>query len=165
MRIKKLQIIFYSILLNIFLLANAHAEDECFEKVSRGVFKFNQGFDNIILEPVAKMYNKLPEPVRNGTGNFTSNIATLLSIPNHLLQGNLRNQCEEDPRTTWRSYLVRIDSEGKIIWEKTGSFTFPGEENEEDVPSTASEWVFIKRNGEIASVVDLAFGIGLELIN
>ena len=58
MRIKKLQIIFYSILLNIFLLANAHAEDECFEKVSRGVFKFNQGFDNIILEPVAKMYNK-----------------------------------------------------------------------------------------------------------
>ncbi len=81
------------------------------------------------------------------------------------LQGNLRNQCEEDPRTTWRSYLVRIDSEGKIIWEKTGSFTFPGEENEEDLPSTASEWVFITRNGEIASVVDLAFGIGLELIN
>ena len=46
-------------------------------------------FDNIILEPVAKVYNKLPEPVRNGTGNFTSNIATLLSIPNHLLQGKL----------------------------------------------------------------------------
>ena len=81
------------------------------------------------------------------------------------LQGNLRNQCEKDPRTTWRSYLVRIDSEGKIIWEKTGSFTFPGEEDEEDVPSTASEWVFITKTGEIASVVDLAFGIGLELIN
>ena len=39
---------------------------------------------------MAKVYNKLPEPVRNGTGNFTSNIATLLSIPNHLLQGELR---------------------------------------------------------------------------
>ena len=79
------------------------------------------------------------------------------------LKGNLRNQCEEDPRTTWRSYLVRIDSEGKIIWEKTGSFTFNGEEDG-DVPSAASEWVFITKNGEIASVVDLAFGIGLELI-
>ena len=93
MGFKKIQIILYSILLNIFLLvsANAQSEKECFEKVSRGIFKFNQGFDNIILEPVAKVYNKLPEPVKNGTGNFTSNIATLLSIPNHLLQGELRS--------------------------------------------------------------------------
>ena len=92
MRFKKLQVIFYSVMLNILLVvsANAETENECFEKVSRGIFKFNQGFDNIILEPVAKVYNKLPEPVRNGTGNFTSNIATLLSIPNHLLQGELR---------------------------------------------------------------------------
>ena len=92
MGFKKLQILFYFIALNIFLLGNANAETEkeCFEKLSRGVFKFNQGFDNIILEPVAKVYNKLPEPVKNGTGNFTSNIATLLSIPNHLLQGELR---------------------------------------------------------------------------
>ena len=51
MGIKKIQIILYSILLNIFLLvsANAQSEKECFEKVSRGIFKFNQGFDNIII--------------------------------------------------------------------------------------------------------------------
>ncbi len=79
-------------MLNICLVfnANAEAENECFEKVSRGIFKFNQGFDNAILEPVAKAYNKLPEPIKKGTGNFTSNIATLLSIPNHLLQGEMR---------------------------------------------------------------------------
>ena len=47
--------------------------------------------DNAVLEPIAKGYNKLPEPIRNGTSNFTSNIGTLLSIPNHLLQGNLKN--------------------------------------------------------------------------
>ena len=93
MRFKKIKIILYSILLNIPLLgsANAQSENECFEKISRGIFKFNQGFDNVILEPVAKAYNKLPEPVKNGTGNFTSNIATLLSIPNHLLQGQLKS--------------------------------------------------------------------------
>ena len=92
MGFKKIQIITCSIILNICLVvnANAEAENECFEKVSRGIFKFNQGFDNVILEPVAKAYNKLPEPIRNGTGNFTSNIATLLSIPNHLLQGEIR---------------------------------------------------------------------------
>ena len=90
MRLKKLYILICSIVLVISSNANAANEKECFEKVSRGIFKFNQGFDNLLLEPVAKLYNKLPEPVRNGTGNFTSNIATLLSVPNHLLQGEIR---------------------------------------------------------------------------
>ena len=80
-------------ILILFLLTTSNAfsnEKECFEKVSRGIFKFNQGFDNLILEPLARGYNKLPKPIRNGTGNFTSNIATLLSIPNHLLQGEFK---------------------------------------------------------------------------
>ena len=46
--------------------------------------------DDAIIEPIAKGYNKLPDPIKNGTSNFTSNIATLLSIPNSLLQGNLK---------------------------------------------------------------------------
>ena len=54
------------------------------------MFKFNMVFDDIILEPIAKGYNKLPSPVKTGTSNFTSNIATLLSIPNNLLQGNIK---------------------------------------------------------------------------
>jgi phospholipid-binding lipoprotein MlaA len=48
-------------------------------------------FDKAILKPVAKGYNKLPEPIRNGTSNFNSNIATLLSVPNHVFQGNFKN--------------------------------------------------------------------------
>ena len=43
-------------------------------------------FDDMILEPIAKGYNKLPEPIKNGTSNFTSNIGTLLSIPNNLFK-------------------------------------------------------------------------------
>ena len=46
--------------------------------------------DDAIIEPIAKGYNKLPDPIKNGTSNFTSNLATLLSIPNSLLQGNIR---------------------------------------------------------------------------
>ena len=46
--------------------------------------------DDIVLEPLAKGYNKLPSPIRTGTSNFTSNIGTLLSIPNNLLQGNFK---------------------------------------------------------------------------
>tara|TARA_B100001250_G_scaffold202255_1_gene173411 strand:+ start:581 stop:1255 length:675 start_codon:yes stop_codon:yes gene_type:complete len=66
------------------------ASEECFEKTSRAVFKFNMEFDKAILAPISRGYNKLPEPIKNGTSNFTSNIATLLSIPNHFFQGNLK---------------------------------------------------------------------------
>ena len=73
----------------IFVVSiEAKAADECFEKTSRAIFKFNMAIDDAILEPIAKGYNKLPDPVRTGTSNFTSNIATLLSIPNSVLQGN-----------------------------------------------------------------------------
>ena len=89
---KNLKIFIILLILTTFGTSSvlAETEKECFEKISRGIFKFNQGFDNLILEPIAKGYNKLPEPIKNGTGNFTSNIATLLSIPNHLLQGELK---------------------------------------------------------------------------
>lgn len=87
MKLKK----FITLLLPTLLLmsSNIKASEECFEGTSRAIFKFNMAFDNAIVEPIAKGYNKLPEPIKNGTSNFTSNIATLLSIPNHLLQGNL----------------------------------------------------------------------------
>ena len=46
-------------------------------------------FDDAILDPIAEGYNKLPDPIKVGTSNFTSNIGTLLSIPNNILQGNV----------------------------------------------------------------------------
>ena len=46
--------------------------------------------DDIVLEPIAKGYNKLPSPLKKGTSNFTSNVSTLLSIPNNILQGNFK---------------------------------------------------------------------------
>ena len=80
------------------------------------------------------------------------------------LLGQKRRDCEKDPRQTWRSYLVKINFDGDIIWEKTGSFIFLGEENSLDVVSVAAEWVFVNSKGQIASVNDLDFGIGLEII-
>ena len=88
MKLKKYIIIFSSILL--LTSTEIRASDECFEGTSRAIFKFNMALDNAIIEPIAKGYNKLPEPIKNGTSNFTSNIATLLSIPNHLAQGNMK---------------------------------------------------------------------------
>ncbi len=85
---KKIAPILFCLVIAYISLDKAKASEECFENVSRSIFKFNMVFDNIILEPIAKGYNKLPNPIKIGTSNFTSNIATLLSIPNALLQGN-----------------------------------------------------------------------------
>ena len=90
MILKNITKIVIFLILTSFTFSQAKSTEECFESVSRVVFKFNLAFDDVVLEPVAKGYNKLPEVIKSGTNNFTSNIATLLSIPNSLLQGNLK---------------------------------------------------------------------------
>lgn len=87
---KKIKTFGLTLVIAFFTISAVKSTEECFEKTSRAIFKFNEAVDNAILEPVARGYNKLPEPIKTGTGNFTSNISTLLSIPNNLLQGNFK---------------------------------------------------------------------------
>jgi len=94
MSLKKIIILISASFLLLSTNLKAESEKECFEKVSRGIFKFNQGFDKNILKPIAAGYNKLPDPIKKGTGNFTSNIGTLLTVPNHILQGNWKSAGE-----------------------------------------------------------------------
>ncbi len=62
---------------------------DCFEKINRGVFAFNQAVDGLIFKPLAKGYLYLPSPVRTGTSNFVGNLSMLLTVPNNVLQGDL----------------------------------------------------------------------------
>jgi len=87
---RNLKFVFTLLVVTTLTINFAKAADECFEGTSRAIFKFNMALDDIILEPLAKGYNKLPSPIKTGTGNFTSNIGTLLSIPNNILQGNFK---------------------------------------------------------------------------
>ena len=69
MKLKKYIIMIFS---TIFLISTEmKASEECFEGTSRSIFKFNMVIDDAIIGPIAKGYNKLPEPIKNGTGNFT----------------------------------------------------------------------------------------------
>ena len=86
--IQKLKLVLATFVLFSIIIPNANSAEECFEKTSRAIFKFNMALDDIILEPLAKGYNKLPSPVKTGTSNFTSNIGTLLSIPNNIFFTN-----------------------------------------------------------------------------
>ena len=61
------------------------------EGLSRSIFKFNLAFDNAILEPVAKGYNKLPEPLKKGTKNFTLKyFHVIIYSKTVFFQGNLK---------------------------------------------------------------------------
>ena len=63
---------------------------DCFETINRGTFKFNQTLDAAVFEPVAKAYRFLPTEIRVGTSNALENISSLITIPNNILQGNLK---------------------------------------------------------------------------
>ena len=69
---------------------NSGEVKDCFESVNRATFKFNQVLDGVVFEPLAKAYRVLPSPVRAGTSNALDNLSTLVTIPNNLLQGDLK---------------------------------------------------------------------------
>ena len=63
---------------------------DCFEKFNRATFSFNQGLDKAIIKPIAKGYKKLPDPIQKGTSNAVKNLSTLITIPNNVLQGDIK---------------------------------------------------------------------------
>jgi len=69
---------------------NSGGVKDCFENVNRATFKFNQVLDGVIFEPVAKGYRRLPSTVRTGTSNVLENLTSLITIPNNVLQGELK---------------------------------------------------------------------------
>ena len=99
---KKLPVIIITIFLFAFN-ANAGSDNEltinkdqpkeikdCFEKLNRATFAFNQSLDKAIIKPIAKGYRKLPDPIQKGTSNVVNNLSNLITIPNNLLQGDIK---------------------------------------------------------------------------
>ena len=63
---------------------------DCFEKINRATFAFNQALDGVIFQPVASLYKKLPSPAKTGVSNSLENLSHLLTIPNNLAQGDFK---------------------------------------------------------------------------
>jgi phospholipid-binding lipoprotein MlaA len=98
--IKKIVII---LITTLALIANSHSASDgdlilkknepseikdCFEKVNRATFAFNQALDGVIFKPVASVYKKIPSPIRSGVSNSLDNLSNLVTIPNNILQGD-----------------------------------------------------------------------------
>ena len=63
---------------------------DCFEKINRATFAFNQVLDGVVFKPVASAYRILPSPVKTGVSNSLDNLSNLVTIPNNILQGDFK---------------------------------------------------------------------------
>ena len=76
---------------DLILKKNQPAEiKDCFEKINRATFAFNQALDGIIFKPVASVYRVLPSPVKTGVSNSLNNLSNVVTIPNNILQGEFK---------------------------------------------------------------------------
>jgi phospholipid-binding lipoprotein MlaA len=63
--------------------------DDPLEPFNRGVYRFNEGVDGLVIKPAAQVYKAvMPSPARTGIHNVFSNIEDSWSFVNALLQGN-----------------------------------------------------------------------------
>ena len=69
---------------------NSGQVKDCFESINRTTFQLNMALDNVIFEPAARVYRILPSTVRAGASNALDNLSNLVTIPNNILQGDLR---------------------------------------------------------------------------
>ena len=63
---------------------------DCFESINRATFAFNQALDGVLFKPAASMYRILPNPVKTGVSNSLNNLSNLVTIPNNILQGDIK---------------------------------------------------------------------------
>ena len=73
---------------NLKTNSSQNSANECFEGLSRAMFKFNYALDGALFEPVARGYRSLPVGIRKGTGNVVNNLRSLLTLSNNILQGD-----------------------------------------------------------------------------
>ena len=94
---------------------------DCFEKLNRTTFAFNQSLDKTIIKPIAKGYRNLPDPIQKGTKNAVTNLSNLITIPNNVLQGNVKTAVINTGRlvvNTTVGILGTIDVANKIGFPK-----------------------------------------------
>lgn len=105
------------------------------ESWNRGVFAFNEGVDDFLLEPVARGYRYItPKPVRTGVSNFFGNLREPATFANSLLQGNVDGALT----SFWRFAINSTIGLGGIIDVADSSTDL--KKHKEDLGQTFGAW-------------------------
>ena len=102
--------------------------------MNRATFSFNQGLDKALIKPIAKGYRNLPDPIQKGTKNAVTNLSNLITIPNNILQGDVKTAIINTGRlvvNTTVGLLGTIDVANKMGFPKY---------EKEDYGQTLGKW-------------------------
>jgi phospholipid-binding lipoprotein MlaA len=90
----------HSVMLGALLLCSSQAfANDPWESANLNIFAFNKFFDGWLLRPVAIVYNNgVPTIVRQGIGNFFSNIDDVNVLANNVLQMKLQDAASDSGR-------------------------------------------------------------------
>ena len=104
------------------------------ERFNRSAFKFNESLDRAIARPVAKAYVKVtPRVIRTGISNAFSNLDTVPTIVNDVLQGKVGQAGRDSARFLLNSTLGLGG-----LFDPASAAGF--ENNEEDLGQTLGKW-------------------------
>jgi phospholipid-binding lipoprotein MlaA len=74
------------------------------EGMNRATFEFNDGFDKVLMRPVAEGYRfVMPGPARTAVANFFSNLNDPWVALNQLMQGKVERAIDDLGRFVWNS--------------------------------------------------------------
>lgn len=114
--------------------SGAPVDHDPWEPVNRGVYRFNDFGDRVLLKPVAKAYRTVvPTFMRRGVSNFYSNLSTPRSALNNFLQGKPNRGVSDIVRFVLNSSL----GIGGLLDPATGAGL---EEYDEDFGQTFAVW-------------------------
>jgi len=109
---------------------------DCFEKINRATFALNQSLDKALIKPIAEGYRKLPDGVQAGTSNAARNLSNLVTIPNNVLQGDIKTAFVNTGRLLINSTVGILG-----IVDVANKMGFPKYEKE-DYGQTLGKWGF-----------------------
>jgi phospholipid-binding lipoprotein MlaA len=136
------------LLVSCVAISNAFADEEVrtfnpkdpYEPFNRVMWRFNDLFDKLILKPAATLYNTIvPKPIAKGINNIFSNIDTIPTVANDILQFNLY-QASSD---AWRLILNSTIGIGGFFDVAT---PLGLESNYEDLGLTLARWGWKQSN-------------------
>ena len=103
------------------------------ESTNRVFYGFNHALDRTVVEPVADLYLRLPDGLRDSIHNFFDNAAYPGTVINQLLQGKFERAVEGSARFVFNSTL----GIGGLFDVSTG---FGLERHDEDFGQTLAVW-------------------------
>ncbi|MEK9771655.1 MAG: VacJ family lipoprotein [Nitrosomonadales bacterium] len=129
-------ITFFLVLLTLSFLNGCATQSnkDPLEGMNRSIYKFNTGFDNVIMKPVSKGYKAVaPTFVVKGINNFFNNLRDVITVINDLLQFKLKHAANDGTRVLMNTTV------GILGFVDVHSMS-GGERRKEDFGQTLGYW-------------------------